>query len=111
LTITNPDYILDRVTTTVELTRFRVLPDQVDRLLASRPAMIADFHADREGFLGAQLVRLPHDEWLDIVHWRTPADFAASRAKGPNLSGIAEFFAAISELVSAEEGTTDEEKH
>ncbi len=72
--------------------------------------MLADFEADRDGFLGAQLVRLPNDEWLDIVHWRTPADFAASRAKGANLPGIAAFFGAISELVSAEEGTSDDGK-
>ncbi|RIQ20414.1 antibiotic biosynthesis monooxygenase [Jiangella rhizosphaerae] len=92
--------------TTVELTRFRVLPENADRLLAARPAMLADFRADREGFVDAMLVRLPGDEWLDIVTWRSPEDFAASRAKGANLPGIEAFFNAIAELVSAEEGTT-----
>ncbi|MGW1343948.1 antibiotic biosynthesis monooxygenase family protein [Kribbella sp. NPDC002412] len=91
--------------TTVELTRFRVRPAQVSELLAARPAMLQDFEADREGFLSARLVRLPNDEWLDIVEWKTPEDFAASRAKGPNLPGIARFFAAIDSLVVAEEGT------
>lgn len=32
-------------------------------------------------------------------------DFAASRAKGANLPGIAALFAAIDELTSSEEGT------
>ncbi|GAA3286897.1 antibiotic biosynthesis monooxygenase [Dactylosporangium vinaceum] len=91
---------------TVELTRFRVAPDREPDLLAARPAMVADFRADRTGFLGARLVRLPGHEWLDIVTWQTPEDFAASRAKGANLPGIAAFFAAIAELLSAEEGTT-----
>lgn len=91
---------------TVELTRFRVSPDNVERLLAARAAMLSDFEADREGFLGAQLVRLPDDHWLDIVQWRSPDDFAASRAKGANLPGIEAFFAAIDSLVSAEEGTS-----
>jgi quinol monooxygenase YgiN len=91
--------------TTVELTRFRVAPDHVDDLLTARPAMLADFRADREGFVDARLVRLPGGEWLDIVTWRSPEDFAASRAKGANLPGIAAFFAAIATLVSAEEGT------
>lgn len=91
--------------TTVELTRFRVRPAQVSELLAARSAMLQDFEADREGFLSARLVRLPNDEWLDIVEWKTPEDFAASRAKGPNLPGIARFFAAIDSLVVAEEGT------
>ncbi|MEU8383717.1 hypothetical protein [Streptosporangium sp. NPDC048865] len=66
--------------------------------------MIADFQADREGFLGARLVQLSDDEWLDIVEWRSPADFAASSAKGGNLPGIRAFFALIDELVSMEEG-------
>ncbi|MEU8659479.1 antibiotic biosynthesis monooxygenase [Actinoplanes philippinensis] len=90
--------------TTVELTRFRVEPARVEELLRARPAMLADFRADRSGFLDARLVRLPGDEWLDIVTWSTPEDFAASRAKGANLPGIGAFFAAIAGLVSAEEG-------
>jgi quinol monooxygenase YgiN len=91
--------------TTVELTRFRVRPEQVEELLAARPEMVKDFAADRAGFLGARLVRLPDDEWLDIVEWAAPENFAASREKGPNLPGIARFFAAIDSLVTAEEGT------
>ena len=49
--------------------------------------------------------RLPGDEWLDIVTWRSPEDFAASRTKGADRPGIRDFFAAIASLVSAEEGT------
>jgi hypothetical protein len=67
--------------------------------------MIADFQADRDGFLGAKLVQLPNGEWLDIVEWRSPADFAVSRTKGGNLPGIQAFFALIDEIVSTEEGT------
>jgi len=91
--------------TTVELARFRVRPEQVEELLAARPDMLEDFAADRAGFLSARLVRLPNDEWLDIVEWSTPEDLATSREKGPNLPGIARFFAAIDSLVTAEEGT------
>ena len=91
--------------TTVELTRFRVTAEKTDELLAARAEMLKDFEADRAGFLGARLVRLPDDEWLDIVEWATPEDFATSRQKGPNRPGIARFFAAIDSLVVAEEGT------
>ncbi len=85
--------------------RPRVAPEREDDLLRARPAMLADFRADRAGFLDARLVRLPGGEWLDIVTWRSQEDFAASRAKGANLPGICAFFDAIAEVVSAEEGT------
>jgi heme-degrading monooxygenase HmoA len=90
--------------TSVELTRFRVLPEKTEELLAARADMLKDFESDRSGFLGARLVQLPDHEWLDIVEWASSADFAASRDKGPNLPGISRFFAAIDSLVVAEEG-------
>ncbi|MFD3485766.1 hypothetical protein [Streptomyces sp. NPDC058665] len=93
---------------TVELTRFRVDADKNELLLATRSAMLADFRADRRGFLDARLVRLPDNEWLDIITWETPEDFAASRDKGPNRPGIADFFSAIAELTSAEEGSLEQ---
>jgi hypothetical protein len=93
------------VTTTVELTRFRVSSERAADLLAARGGMIADFQGDRDGFLGAKLIQLSDGEWLDIVEWRSPGDFAASRTKGANLPGIRAFFALIDELVSVEEGT------
>ncbi|REE97515.1 antibiotic biosynthesis monooxygenase family protein [Thermomonospora umbrina] len=96
------------MSTTVELTRFTVAPERTEALLAARPGMLADFRADREGFLGARLVALPNGEWLDIVDWRSPEDFAASRAKGANLPGIAAFFAAIDSLVGVDEGVLTE---
>jgi quinol monooxygenase YgiN len=89
---------------TVELTRFRVDPERVDELLAARPGMVAAFRAERPGFLAAELVRLPGDEWLDIVHWSSPEDFAASRARGGDSEAVRAFFAPIAELLSAEEG-------
>jgi hypothetical protein len=50
------------MSTSVELTRFRVLPEKTEAMLTARLAMLADFRADRAGFLGARLVRLPNDE-------------------------------------------------
>lgn len=94
--------------TTIELTRFKVSEEKTAELLASRPEMLADFAADRKGFLAARLIQLPGGEWLDIVDWATAEDFAASRAKGGNLPGIASFFAAIDELITAEEGTAQD---
>jgi hypothetical protein len=93
------------MTTTVELTRLRVEPQHTQAFLEARPAMLANFHTDRAGFLGARLVRLADDEWLDIVDWHSPADREASRAKGGNLPGIRAFFATIDAVISSESGT------
>ncbi|GGO05026.1 antibiotic biosynthesis monooxygenase [Micromonospora parathelypteridis] len=92
--------------TTVEITRFRAPAERTDALLAARPAMLGDFQADRAGFLGARLIRLEAGEWLDIVFWASPEDFAESRRRGGNRPGIQAFFALIDEVISSEEGTT-----
>ncbi|MFF0467081.1 hypothetical protein ACFYPX_06500 [Micromonospora zamorensis] len=92
--------------TTVEITRFRAPAERADALLAARPAMLRDFETDRAGFLGARLIRLTHDEWLDIVFWGSSEDFAESRRRGGDRPGIQAFFALIDAVVSTEEGTT-----
>jgi hypothetical protein len=51
----------------VELTRFRVKPEQVDDLLMARPGVPDDFRADRANFIDAHPVRLPDEGWLDVV--------------------------------------------
>jgi heme-degrading monooxygenase HmoA len=94
--------------TIVEITRFRVPAARADTLLAARPAMLRDFQSDRAGFLGARLIRVAADEWLDIVFWRSPEDFAESRRRGANRPGIQEFFSLIDDVISVEEGTTTE---
>ncbi|MFC3499489.1 hypothetical protein ACFOOK_00540 [Micromonospora krabiensis] len=92
--------------TTVELTRFRTPEARADALLAARPAMLRDFETDRTGFLGARLIRLGAEEWLDIVFWRSAEDFAESRRRGGDRPGIQAFFALIDQVVGVEEGTT-----
>ncbi|GIF47694.1 antibiotic biosynthesis monooxygenase [Asanoa ferruginea] len=94
--------------TTVEMTRFRVPEARAEALLAARPAMLSDFQSDRAGFLGARLIRLGADEWLDIVFWRTSEDFAESRRRGADRPGIKTFFGLIDEVISSEEGTTSD---
>lgn len=90
--------------TTVELTRFRVPPDRAQELLDARPGMIEAFRTDRHGFLGAHLVRIDDEQWLDIVWWDAAEDLDASQAKGGNLPAVQAFFAPISELLSSERG-------
>ncbi len=89
---------------TVELTRFRIAAGSEDALLAARPAMRADFRADRQGFLDAELVRPEDNQWLDIVRWASPADLADSHAQKADLPGIEAFFSAIQEVLTSEQG-------
>lgn len=91
---------------TVEITRFRVPEADAPALLAARPGMLAAFAADRRGFLGAELVRLDAETWVDVVRWASPEDLAESRRKGGNLPAIGAFFAPIAELVASESGTS-----
>jgi hypothetical protein len=76
----------------------------VDELVAARPSMLEQFAADRVGFIDARLVRLPDNEWMDIIIWDSAEDFAASREKGGNSPQIRAFFDAIEGVVSAEAG-------
>ncbi|MCG5472954.1 antibiotic biosynthesis monooxygenase [Micromonospora sp. LAH09] len=94
------------MTTTVEITRFRASAGRAEALLAARPAMLRDFETDRAGFLGARLIRLANDEWLDIVFWASSEDFAESRRRGGDRPGIQAFFSLIDAVISSEEGTT-----
>ena len=90
---------------TIEIVRMRVEDDDRNAFVGARAAMEADFRADREGFMSALLVDLGDGTYLDIIEWATPADFAASRAKGANQPGIARFFGIIAEIISSDEGT------
>ncbi|MEU6341771.1 prolyl oligopeptidase family serine peptidase [Streptomyces sp. NPDC046977] len=86
----------------IELTTFTVAPERTSAMLAARSGMLADFRADRRGFIAARLVRVAENTWLDIVEWTDAQAYDESSAKGGNLPGIAAFFATIDTLVSAE---------
>ncbi|GAB6939030.1 antibiotic biosynthesis monooxygenase family protein [Isoptericola variabilis] len=91
-------------TVTVELTRFRVPAARAGELLAARAGMVAAFATHRPGFLGAELVRLDDETWVDVVRWARPEDLAESRRRGADSPAVAAFFAPIAELLAAESG-------
>lgn len=88
----------------IELTTFVVAPEKTPAMLSARSGMLAAFHKDRRGFIGARLVRIADNTWLDIVEWADAQAYDESRAKGGNLPEIAAFFDTIDELVSAKSG-------
>ena len=54
--------------------------------------------------MGAQLIQLSGDDWLDLVIWRSCDDFEASRDKGVNLPGIGAYAENIAEILADEQG-------
>ncbi len=88
----------------IEMTTFTVIPQNTKAMLAARPGMVAAFRADRRGFVGARLVRVAENTWLDLVEWTDDAAWDESKAQGANLPAIAAFFGTIDKLVGAERG-------
>ncbi|WP_152364877.1 alpha/beta hydrolase family protein [Microlunatus speluncae] len=88
----------------IELTTFTVSPERTRGMLDARAGMVADFRADRRGFLSARLVRLDETTWLDVVEWTDDAAWDESKLKGANTPGIAAFFGTIDGLVDARRG-------
>lgn len=66
----------------IELTTFVVAPDRTSDMLSARSGMLSAFRKDRRGFIGARLVRVADDTWLDVVEWADALAFDESRAKG-----------------------------
>jgi hypothetical protein len=88
----------------VELLRIRVDPPSREAFLSARPRMLRDYAADREGFIGAHLIELGGDDWLDLIIWRNCADLEESRAKGVNLPGIRAYAQSIAGILADEQG-------
>jgi len=68
--------------------------------------MLRDGAEDREGFMGAQLIELSGDAWLDLAIWRSRDDFEASRVKGVNLPGIQVYAENIAKISADEHSET-----
>jgi pimeloyl-ACP methyl ester carboxylesterase len=88
----------------IELTTFTVKPENTTALLAARPGMVDAFRRDRRGFVGARLIRVADNTWLDLVEWTDDTAWDESKAKGANQPEIAAFFATIDTLVSSDRG-------
>jgi hypothetical protein len=56
----------------VQVWRARVPEEAVERLLAVRPAAIAEARRLCPELLGADLVRLEDGTWLDVLRWSVP---------------------------------------
>ena len=55
----------------LQVWRARVAQDNVERLLAIRPAAIAEAQRLCPELLAADLVRLGEGSWLDVLRWST----------------------------------------
>jgi hypothetical protein len=89
----------------IELARFRVDPSQEAAFLATRPAMLNAVTRRLPELLRIELVRLPNNEWLDVVLWRDQASAASAPAIAEQLPEVREWLSHITEDVSMELGT------
>lgn len=86
----------------IELTTFTVAPGKTSGLVAARSGMLSLLRTGCRDFLGAKLVRISDNTWLDIVEWSDSEAYGESSTKGGNLPEIASFFDTIDQLASSE---------
>jgi hypothetical protein len=64
----------ERIMPVIEVYRVRIDPANVERLLEIRGAAVAEFQEQVPELVGADLVRLDADRWLDVLTWSEPVD-------------------------------------
>lgn len=89
----------------VELGRFTVSDDKVDRFLAKRKAMVAAALAQLPGLARIELARLDDGTWVDVVLWTDRASSEHGLEHGPNIPAIADWLAEIDDDVEMIYGT------
>ena len=90
---------------TLELARFKVLPENVEAMLADRPGAIEHIADTFPAFVAARLVRIAPDEFMDIVEWTS---LEAANKAAEEVPGHAEcqlYFRHMAELVSMDHAT------
>ena len=89
-------------TKAMELARFTVDPQDVEAMLAVRPAMVSALRERFSGFESLQLVRLDERTWLDVVIWASRAQANEAAALVGEVPECRAAFACIKEVVSME---------
>jgi hypothetical protein len=64
----------------IEIYRVKVEPANVERMLEIHDAAVAEYQEQVPELLGAELVRLDGDVWLDVLRWSGPVDEARMNA-------------------------------
>lgn len=95
----------------VQVYRASVDPANVARLLAIRPAALAQARAACPVLVRADLVRLDERTWLDILTWSEPGGVDQLMAVAGQLPLVGEMHALIGEVLCVDTGellhTTD----
>ncbi|MBB4742619.1 hypothetical protein BJY16_006078 [Actinoplanes octamycinicus] len=86
----------------MELARFTVDPQDVEAMLAARPAMVTALRERFSGFESLRLVRLDERTWLDVVIWASRAQADEAAATVGDMPECRAAFAYIKEVVSME---------
>jgi hypothetical protein len=92
------------MTQTLELARFTVKPEAEATIIATRRRAINALRLECDGFVSGTFVRIGASEWLDVIVWADGETAESAAAKAPTILGCADYFCAVSALVSMEHG-------
>ncbi|WP_248581768.1 antibiotic biosynthesis monooxygenase [Nocardioides sp. InS609-2] len=90
--------------TAIELARFTVRQQDIDTMLARRPAMADALRERIPGFIDLRLVRLDEHTWLDIVEWTDRPAAEVAQAAVMQVPECTAVFELIDQVVSMEHG-------
>jgi hypothetical protein len=90
---------------TLELARFKVALENVDAMLADRPAAVSHIAAQYDDFVTSRLVRVSDTEFMDIVEWKSLDTAKKAGEEVMQYPECQKYFRHIAELVSMEHAT------
>lgn len=93
--------------TYLQVFRARVASEDVARLLAVRPAAVAQARAACPELLRAELVQLDEHTWLDLLTWSAPDGpdrLMAAAGGGHDLDALHEMHGLVGQVLAVEQG-------
>jgi hypothetical protein len=85
-----------------ELARFRVDPENAEKLVSSRDDMVAAMRRRFPALLDARLARLDEDTWIDVWRWSDLEAAKSAAATASEVPEVARMFSLIADVISME---------
>lgn len=85
-----------------ELARFKVDPENSERMLGQRDAMVAAVRKAFPGLMEARLAKLDDQTWIDVWRWESLEKAKAAAEGAPGVPEAAAMFSLIKDVVAME---------